>query len=86
MDRAFGGGVFCAGGRPPRRIFRVTACVGRSVHGIWSVQQVPTFLLDANTHGLRTEAEAEAFAKGLLAEVAGVPIESVSVSAVQEGV
>lgn len=51
------------------KLFRVSATVGRSVNGWWRTRQVPTFVLEREVHGLRTEAEAEAFAEQMLKDL-----------------
>lgn len=52
-------------------LFRVTATVGRTVDGWWRVQQVPTFLLDGDQHGIQTEKDAERFAERMLVSLIG---------------
>ena len=56
--------------RPPSQ-YRVTVALGRTVHGAWRMDYVPTFVLDADIHGLSSEREAEEFAERMISELAG---------------
>lgn len=53
------------------KLYRVQATIGRNVNGWWRTQQVPTFYLDADIHGLRCEIDAENLAVKMLTEIAG---------------
>lgn len=60
--------------------FRVCATVVREVNGWRRMTQVPMFFLDGNVQGLLGEQDAESFARRMLADLAGVPEDNVSVS------
>jgi hypothetical protein len=61
-------------------MFRVVATVVHDVNGWRRMVQVPMFFLDGNVQGLMSEAQAEGFATQMLADLANVPVENVSVS------
>jgi hypothetical protein len=66
-------------------LFRITATLSqKTVDGWTRIQQVPTFILDGDMHGLRTEIEAEAFGRRMLTDMMTAEAEALaSVSAIQ---
>jgi hypothetical protein len=71
------------------KLYRICALTEVELHGWSSTHQIPTFYLDAELHGLRTEGEAEVLArtmiKELIAAVAGAAETKVWLSAVEVG-
>lgn len=53
------------------KLFAVQATLCHEKNGWRSMHQVPTFYLDADIHGLRTEEEAEKLAERMLRGIAG---------------
>ncbi len=52
------------------KLFRVCATVGYTTpDGYWRTQQCPTFLLDGEMHGIKTDEEAEQFAERWLKDL-----------------
>lgn len=61
-------------------LFAIQAVRAKAQHGFSVIEQVPTFILDGNLHGLWTRPDAERFANNMLRDLID-PNDGLSVNA-----